>query len=165
MACHGWVLAWAVSAPMAAGISPAGIAQAAMSAMAPRGPPASEERGIELESSVAAGAEVLGSRQLLAQALANLLDNAIKFTPDGGHVRVLLRGSGREPEVIVEDNGPGIPADKREIVLGRRVRLDEARKFPGSGLGLSLVAAVTKLHGARLVLDDAGPGLRVSLKF
>ena len=127
--------------------------------------PVSEERGIELESSVAAGAAVLGSRQLLAQALANLLDNAIKFTPDGGHIRVLLRGSSSEPEVIVEDNGPGIPADKREIVLGRRVRLDEARKFPGSGLGLSLVAAVTKLHGARLVLDDAGPGLRVSLKF
>ena len=112
--------------------------------------PVSEERGIELESSVAPGAQVLGSRQLLAQALANLLDNAIKFTPDGGHIRVQLRGSGSEPEVIVEDNGPGIPADKREIVLGRRVRLDEARKFPGSGLGLSLVAAVTKLHGARL---------------
>ena len=127
--------------------------------------PVSEERGIELESSVAAGAKVLGSRQLLAQALANLLDNAIKFTPDGGHIRVVLRGSRTEPEVIVEDNGPGIPPDKREIVLGRRVRLDEARKFPGSGLGLSLVAAVTKLHGARLVLDDARPGLRVSLRF
>ncbi len=127
--------------------------------------PVSEERGIELKSSVAAGAKVVGSRQLLAQALANLLDNAIKFTPDGGRIRVQLRGSAREPEVIVEDSGPGIPADKREIVLGRRVRLDEARKFPGSGLGLSLVAAVTKLHGARLVLDDARPGLRVSLKF
>ena len=127
--------------------------------------PVSDERGIILESSVAAGAEVLGSRQLLAQALANLLDNAIKFTPDGGHIRVQLRGSGSEPEVIVEDDGPGIPADKREIVLGRRVRLDEARRFPGSGLGLSLVAAVTKLHGAHLVLDDAAPGLRVSLKF
>jgi len=127
--------------------------------------PVSEQRGIELTSSVAPGAQVLGSRQLLAQALANLLDNAIKFTPDGGRIRVVLRGSASEPEVIVEDNGPGIPADKREIVLGRRVRLDEARKFPGSGLGLSLVAAVTKLHGARLVLDDAAPGLRVSLKF
>ncbi|HEY2679532.1 MAG TPA: ATP-binding protein [Steroidobacteraceae bacterium] len=127
--------------------------------------PVSEERGITLQSSVASGASVQGSRQLLAQALANLLDNAIKFTPDGGHIRVVLNGSGGSPEVIVEDDGPGIPADKREIVLGRRVRLDEARKFPGSGLGLSLVAAVTKLHGARLVLDDAGPGLRVSLKF
>ncbi len=127
--------------------------------------PVSEERGIGLESSVIAGEHVQGSRQLLAQALANLLDNAIKFTPEGGHIRVLLRREGAGPEVIVEDDGPGIPADKREIVLGRRVRLDEARKFPGSGLGLSLVAAVTKLHGARLVLDDAGPGLRVALKF
>jgi signal transduction histidine kinase len=127
--------------------------------------PVGEERGILLQSAVAPGAEVQGSRQLLAQALANLLDNAIKFTPDGGRIRVLLQGSSAEPEVVVEDNGPGIPADKREIVLGRRVRLDEARKFPGSGLGLSLVAAVTKLHGARLVLDDADPGLRVSLKF
>jgi signal transduction histidine kinase len=127
--------------------------------------PVSEERGIVLDSSVAPGAQVLGNRQLLAQALANLLDNAIKFTPDGGHIRVVLDGSGSAPQVIVEDNGPGIPADKRELVLGRRVRLDEARKFPGSGLGLSLVAAVTKLHGAHLVLDDAGPGLKVSLKF
>jgi signal transduction histidine kinase len=127
--------------------------------------PVSEERGIRLESTVAAGAEVQGSRQLLAQALANLLDNAIKFTPDGGRIRVLLRAPGGAPEVVVEDDGPGIPADKRELVLGRRVRLDEARKVPGSGLGLSLVAAVTKLHGARLILDDAGPGLRVSLKF
>jgi signal transduction histidine kinase len=127
--------------------------------------PVGEERGIVLESTVESGANVQGSRQLLAQALANLLDNAIKFTPDGGRIRVLLRGPSAEPEVVIEDNGPGIPADKREIVLGRRVRLDEARKFPGSGLGLSLVAAVTKLHGARLVLDDAGPGLRVSLKF
>jgi len=127
--------------------------------------PVSEERGIVLESSVAPGAHVQGNRQLLAQALANLLDNAIKFTPDGGHIRVALDGSGSAPQVIVEDNGPGIPADKREVVLGRRVRLDEARDFPGSGLGLSLVAAVTKLHGAHLVLDDAGPGLKVSLKF
>jgi signal transduction histidine kinase len=127
--------------------------------------PVSEERGIKLESAVGEGAEVQGSRQLLAQALANLLDNAIKFTPQGGRIRVSLRTPAAGPEVIVEDNGPGIPADKREIVLGRRVRLDEARDLPGSGLGLSLVAAVTKLHGARLVLDDAAPGLRVSLKF
>jgi signal transduction histidine kinase len=127
--------------------------------------PVSEERGIVLESSVSPGAHVQGNRQLLAQALANLLDNAIKFTPDGGHIRVALDGSGSAPQVIVEDNGPGIPADKRDFVLGRRVRLDEARNFPGSGLGLSLVAAVTKLHGAHLVLDDAGPGLKVSLKF
>ncbi len=127
--------------------------------------PVAEERGIAFSSTVAAGLGVQGSRQLLAQALANLLDNAIKFTPDGGRIRVGLRAAGSGPEVVVEDSGPGIPADKREIVLGRRVRLDEARKFPGSGLGLSLVAAVAKLHGARLFLEDAAPGLRVTLKF
>ncbi len=127
--------------------------------------PVSEERGLTLRAEVDPGAQVVGSRQLLAQALANLLDNAIKFTPEGGHIRVLLRAAGTSPEVVVEDDGPGIPADKREAVLGRRVRLDEARKLPGSGLGLSLVAAVTKLHGARLILDDAEPGLRVVLKF
>jgi len=69
--------------------------------------PVSEERGIRLESSVAPGAEVQGSRQLLAQALANLLDNAIKFTPNGGHIRVLLKALGGTHEVVVEDDGPG----------------------------------------------------------
>jgi signal transduction histidine kinase len=127
--------------------------------------PVSEERGLRLQSTVAAGAHIQGSRQLLAQALANLLDNALKFTPAGGSIRVQLQARDGVVEVIVADNGPGIAADKREIVLGRRVRLDEARNFPGSGLGLSLVAAVAKLHGARLILDDAGPGLRVTLRF
>ncbi len=127
--------------------------------------PVSEERGLKLQSSVVSGAQILGSRQLLAQALANLLDNALKFTPPGGRIQVLLRVNNGFAEVVVEDNGPGIAPDKREVVLGRRVRLDEARNFPGSGLGLSLVAAVAKLHGARLILDDAGPGLRVSLRF
>src|SRR5579871_1248814 len=82
--------------------------------------PVSDERGIALSSSVAPGAAVQGNRQLLAQALANLLDNAIKFTPDGGRIRVQLNQSGAGPEVVVEDTGPGIPADKRQLVLGRR---------------------------------------------
>ena len=127
--------------------------------------PVSEERGLQLQSTVAEGATIQGSRQLLAQALANLLDNALKFTPAGGRIKVSLQAANGTVEVIVADNGPGIAADKREVVLGRRARLDEARKFPGSGLGLSLVAAVAKLHGARLVLDDAQPGLRVTLTF
>jgi signal transduction histidine kinase len=127
--------------------------------------PVSEERGLRLVGSVVPGVQVLGSRQLLAQAIANLLDNALKFTPAGGHIKVLLQTSDGVSAVIIEDDGPGIPADKRELVLGRRVRLDEARDLPGSGLGLSLVAAVAKLHGARLILDDAHPGLRVALRF
>src|SRR6202789_389821 len=105
--------------------------------------PVSEERGIRLKSAVVPGAQVQGSRQLQAQALANLLDNAIKFTPDGGHIRVLLKAPGGAPssagarsagpEVIVEDDGPGIPADKREVVLGRRGRLDEQRNAARAG--------------------------------
>jgi signal transduction histidine kinase len=127
--------------------------------------PVSEERGIAFESEITPGAQVTGSRQLLAQALANLLDNAVKFTPRGGRIFVGLRVLGGAAEIVVRDTGPGIPADKREVVLGRRVRLDEARDLPGSGLGLSLVAAVTKLHGAKLQLDDAAPGLLVRLTF
>jgi signal transduction histidine kinase len=127
--------------------------------------PVSEERGLRLLSAVTPGAQILGSRQLLAQALANLLDNSVKFTPSGGCIEVRLQSVNGNFEVIVQDNGPGIAAEKREVVLGRRVRLDEARNFPGSGLGLSLVAAVAKLHGARLILDDARPGLRVTLRF
>src|SRR6202789_1281895 len=105
--------------------------------------PVSEERGIRLKSAVVPGAQVQGSRQLQAQALANLLDNAIKFTPDGGHIRVLLKAQSAGPppagsrsagpEVIVEDDGPGIPADKREVVLGRRGRLDEQRNAARAG--------------------------------
>ena len=127
--------------------------------------PVSEERRIAFSSEIAAGAVVHGSRQLLAQALANLLDNAIKFTPAGGAINVQLIVAADGAAVSIADNGPGIPADKREVVLGRRVRLDEARDLPGSGLGLSLVAAVTKLHGATLILDDANPGLKVTIKF
>ena len=127
--------------------------------------PVSEERQLRLIGEVTAGVTVQGSRQLLAQAIANLLDNALKFTPSGGHIHVCLQNPDGTPEIIIRDDGPGIPADKRELVLGRRVRLDEARHLPGSGLGLSLVAAVAKLHGARLILADAEPGLRVCLRF
>ncbi len=127
--------------------------------------PVCEERGIALDAQIAAGAVVRGSRQLLAQALANLLDNALKFTPRGGHIGMHLQAAAQGPQVSIADDGPGIPQHLREVVLGRRVRLDEARNLPGSGLGLSLVAAVTKLHGARLSLDDAQPGLKVTLQF
>ncbi len=127
--------------------------------------PVCDERGLAFDAQIATGVTVFGSRQLLAQALANLLDNALKFTPRGGRIQLRLRAAPDGPEVSIADNGPGIPQDKREMVLGRRVRLDEARDLPGSGLGLSLVAAVTKLHGARLLLGDAQPGLDVTLQF
>jgi signal transduction histidine kinase len=122
--------------------------------------PLAEEKGLTFTRACPPGLVLHGNRHLLAQALANLLDNAIKYTPAGG--RVTLSGS-PGPAITVADSGPGIPAAERERVLERFVRLDGDRSTPGNGLGLSLVSAVAKLHGATLRLEDNHPGLRVSL--
>lgn len=128
--------------------------------------PIAEDAGIELSGEIAEGVAVAGHRQLLAQALANLLDNAIKYSPAGGRIDLTLsRDDGGVARLAVADSGPGIPADQRDRVLQRFVRLDDSRGTPGSGLGLSLVAAVAKLHGAAVTLDDNAPGLRVTLAF
>ena len=129
--------------------------------------PVAEDKGQTLVTDIRGEPVVRGNGQLLAQAVSNLLDNAIKYTPEGGRIALVLEGAahGRGPRVTVADNGPGIPADMREKVLQRFVRLDAARASPGNGLGLSLVDAVARLHGARLVLEDNAPGLRISLEF
>lgn len=131
--------------------------------------PLAEDRGIALELAAPDGpdgagpVETLGNGQLLAQAIANLVDNAIKHSPPGS--RVVVRTTAEPaPAVEVADDGPGIPEDQRERAKQRFVRLDAARSsVPGSGLGLSLVDAVAKLHDARLELLDNRPGLRVVL--
>ncbi|MFN4090742.1 MAG: sensor histidine kinase [Alphaproteobacteria bacterium] len=114
--------------------------------------------------------EVRGNRHLLSQALANLVDNAVKYTPAGGTVTIAVHppteGSEADgAEVVVADSGPGIPEVDRERVFDRFVRLEASRHTPGSGLGLSLVRAVARLHRAGLTLEDASPGLRVRLRF
>ncbi|HET7176764.1 MAG TPA: HAMP domain-containing sensor histidine kinase [Gammaproteobacteria bacterium] len=119
-----------------------------------------EEKRIAFGTELAEGVQVDGNRQLLAQAVSNLLDNAIKYTPPGGRVSLQLSP---QAEITVADSGPGIPAEMRGKVLERFVRLDTSRSQPGNGLGLSLVAAVAKHHGAALVLDDNGPGLKATL--
>jgi signal transduction histidine kinase len=124
-----------------------------------------EEQGRTLELAVQPGVAVTGNRHLLAQAIGNLLDNALKFSPPGTPLRLEVRSAGERVRVRVGDRGPGIPAAERHHVLQRFVRLDAARSTPGSGLGLSLVAAVARLHGANLTLADAGPGLIASLDF
>ncbi len=127
--------------------------------------PAAEEAGLGLETTVAPGVTVPGHRELLFQALANLLDNAIKYTPAGGRVRLTLSDEDGRPVLGVADTGGGITAEARDKVLRRYVRLDDSRTTPGSGLGLSLVAAVAARHGARLTLADNHPGLKVTLTF
>ncbi len=127
---------------------------------------AAEEAGIDLTADVQPGVVVDGSRDLIIQALSNVLENALKYVPAGGLVRVSLETSEDGVDLIVTDNGPGIPEpDDRRTVLERFVRLDTARSSPGNGLGLSLVRAAMQFHNGRVELSDASPGLRVTLHF
>lgn len=132
--------------------------------------PLADESGLALSVAAPAPVTVRGSRQLLAQLISNLVENAVKYSPSGGTVTVLTTMEGGRALLQVTDQGPGIPADQRDKVLERFVRLEAHRGTPGHGLGLSLVAAVARLHGADLALSDGGgddgaPGLRVSLRF
>lgn len=133
--------------------------------------PASEEKGLDFSAEIERGLMIAGNQPFLAQALANIIDNAIKYTPTGGAVmlRARRRSSG-EIEYSVTDTGPGVPEADRERVIERFVRLDNSRTEAGSGLGLSLVGAVMEAHGGRILLDEGpgeyggfGPGLRVAL--
>ncbi len=133
--------------------------------------PAGEDKGLEFSAEIERGLMVEANQPFLAQALANIIDNAIKYTPSGGAVmlRARRRSSG-EIEFSVTDTGPGVPEADRERVTHRFVRLDNSRTEPGSGLGLSLVTAVLEAHGGRILLDEGpgeyggfGPGLRVAL--
>jgi signal transduction histidine kinase len=126
--------------------------------------PLAEDRQLGLRCE-AMSATVAGNRQLLTQAVGNLLDNAVKYTPPGGEIHLSVAVNAQRVSLGVADTGPGIPAAQRERVLERFVRLDSARSLPGNGLGLSLVRAVAGLHGAHLSLDDNRPGLRVRLDF
>lgn len=127
-----------------------------------------EARGQRLTTDLPPRLVLVGDRDLLLQAVANLLDNAIKFNVPGGAVRVLLRAEGRGVAVIVEDSGPGLSPEDRDHAGERFFRADKARATQGSGLGLSLVLAVAHLHGGSMSLEDVQPGeplpgLRVTL--
>ncbi len=124
-----------------------------------------EEQGLRLEFDRPAPAMIRADRNLVFQALTNLLDNAIKYGSEGGAIGVEVTRSGPEITLSVGDRGPGIPADRREKVLQRFYRLDESRSAPGSGLGLSLVLAIAQRHKAKFVLDDNHPGLLARLVF
>lgn len=128
-----------------------------------------EARSQALVTDLPAHLDMVGDRDLLAQAAGNLLDNALKFTPPGGRVRLSARALGRDRiEIAVEDNGPGLGPESRARAGERFFRADSSRATPGSGLGLSLVQAVARLHGGDLVLEDATgrepPGLRAAIR-
>ncbi len=127
--------------------------------------PLLDEAGLGLRVDPEPGLEVVGDRDLLFQAVANLVDNALKHVPSGGRVTLSTSPQADGIGLTVADDGPGIPEAERERVLERFYRLDSSRSKPGAGLGLSLVAAVAKHHEARLELGDHFPGLRVTLWF
>jgi len=125
--------------------------------------PVAEEQGLNLVIDAGRAGESLADRELLFEALSNLVGNALKFTPPGGDVRLTLTARPEGPRLEISDNGPGVPENERDAVLQRFYRGHVERDIPGSGLGLSIVAAVARLHDFRLVLGDAEPGLKVTL--
>ena len=122
--------------------------------------PVAEERGVHLTTAITEGVMVEADRQLLGQAVTNLIDNALKYGA-GSAIDVAVRRDGVAAEIVVTDHGPGVADGDRERALKRFVRLEASRSESGSGLGLSLVAAVARLHGGTLRLEDNVPGLRV----
>ncbi len=127
--------------------------------------PVAEEQGVRLEAQTEPGLAVTGSRELLGQAVVNLVDNALKYGASGESPRIDVRAKrvADRIEITVADHGPGISPQDRERVVGRFVRLENSRSRPGSGLGLSMAAAVARLHHGALRIEDNAPGLRVVL--
>jgi signal transduction histidine kinase len=124
-----------------------------------------EEIGHTLTSAISPGLRLSGDRDLLTQLLANLIENALAHTPKGTTIDVRLTPGKGVVEMVVADNGPGVPASEREKIFRRFYRLEQSRTTPGTGLGLSLVAAIAKLHGASICAEDNNPGLRVRISF
>ncbi len=136
--------------------------------------PAAQDAGFELVLTAAPTPPVNGSRELVSQAVANFLDNALKYAEGGTRIELKVAPGARgKAELSVTDDGPGIDPDDRRRVLERYVRLEKSRTTPGSGLGLSLVAAIAQAHGAKITLQDANPsggdgarrGLRITMIF
>jgi len=131
--------------------------------------PVAEDEGIAVETRIADGVTIKANRELIGQAMVNLLENAMKYArPDdgkSGKIDVRLSNEAGKVQIIVADNGPGIPDADRKRVLERFVRLEKSRSEPGSGLGLSLVNAVARLHGGTFRIEDNAPGVRAVLEF
>ncbi|WNC88548.1 HAMP domain-containing sensor histidine kinase [Paraburkholderia sp. FT54] len=126
--------------------------------------PLAESRSVQFSVHAQPVDAIYGDRALLFEALSNLVDNAIKFTPEGGVARMELRQTTSGPQVDVVDNGPGISADERDAVLQRFYRGESTRHLAGSGLGLSIVSAVMRVHDFTMKIGNAQPGARISIE-
>jgi signal transduction histidine kinase len=127
---------------------------------------AAEDKGGHLKVVGDPSVLAAGDRDLLFDAVANLVDNAIKYSGDAGQVTVEVKESAGGAVISVADEtGPGIPVDERQHVFKRFYRLEQSRGTPGNGLGLSLVAAVARLHGAHIEIVDKVPGIKIQLRF
>jgi signal transduction histidine kinase len=124
-----------------------------------------EDEGKTLTAEIAPSVKFWGDGDLLSEMLANLLDNAIRHTPQGAHIEVSLMNHGSQLVASVADNGPGVPPAEQERIFRRFYRLERSIRTPGTGLGLSLVAAVAELHGMKFCATDNMPGLRMTLSF
>jgi signal transduction histidine kinase len=122
--------------------------------------PVARERGLTLSGHADRGVIHEGNRQLLAQLITNLLENAIKYVPSGGRIEVAVKRIAGRAQLIISDDGPGMPAEERMRAGQPFAMVGQRSGLQGSGLGLSLVAAIARLHRARLALESNDPGLR-----
>jgi signal transduction histidine kinase len=127
--------------------------------------PGMQDAGLKLVISAKGDATILGQRQLLAQLIANLLENALKYVPSGGHVWLDVQADAEKVLLVVADDGPGIASQDRDRAQQPFVRLDESSPTSGSGLGLSLVRSIARLHRGEIELADNHPGLKVTCSF
>ena len=127
--------------------------------------PALEDSGRVLVTDISERITIPGDAELLVQLFANLVDNALRHTPNGTTVTMRLSRVGGGACAEISDNGPCIPEDERSRVFRRFYRLERSRTTPGSGLGLSLVAAIVELHDATVEISDNAPGMKLILRF
>lgn len=120
--------------------------------------PLAEDKGQTFEANIPPDLMIDGDRQLLAQALSNLLDNAVKYVPEGGRITLSAEIQNDKAEIRIDDSGPGIPHDMRKKVFDRFVRVDPSRTLPGTGLGLSLVKAFIELHQGNITISESKLG-------
>jgi signal transduction histidine kinase len=126
---------------------------------------AAEDDGKTLTAKIAPSVKLWGDGDLISEMLANLIDNAIRHTPEGAHIEVSLVNHGSQLVASVADDGPGVPQSEYERIFRRFYRLERSIRTPGTGLGLSLVAAVAELHGMEFRASDNAPGLRMTITF